>query len=132
MLKRFSCRRSEATRKASFMIRFRRFLLVAFAASSLFACSSARIVRETQTGGTVALRGSRDDAREKAEVLMREKCPAGYTVLEQGEVAYGQQATTTQWNRTTATTQVEDKHEWQIVFQCAGASASAAPFVVRF
>lgn len=132
MLKRFSGRRSEATGKAHFMVRFRCFFLAALAATSLFACSSARIVRETQTGGTVALRGSRDSAREKAEVLMREKCPQGYTVLEQGEVAYGQQATTTQWNRTTATTQVEDKHEWQIVFQCAGAAASAAPLVVRF
>jgi hypothetical protein len=109
-----------------------RFFLAALAATSLFACSSARIVRETQTGGTVALRGSRDGAREKAEALMQAKCPRGYTILEQGEVAYGQQATTTQWNRNTATTQVEDKHEWQIVFQCAGSAAGAAPFVVRF
>lgn len=132
MLKGPSCRRSEATRKASFMIRLRLFFLVAFAATALFACSSARIVRETQTGGTVALRGSRDSAREKAEVLMREKCPSGYAVLEQGEVAYGQRATTTQWNRSTATTQIEDQHEWQIVFQCAGTSATTERIVVTY
>jgi len=112
---------------------FIRLAVVALFASSLFACSSARVVHDTRTGGTVALRGPEDGAREKAAVLMRTKCPQGYSIVEQGEVPYGQTATTTQWGRGVQTTQVDNKHEWQIVFACAGVKeAGTTPFIVRF
>lgn len=109
---------------------------------SLAACSSARIVHDTQTGGTVALRGPRDGAQEKATVLMRDKCPNGHTVVEQREVPYGESS----WSSTSSqnsssrsgggsaftNASTSQKTEWQITFQCRGAQASAAPYVIRF
>lgn len=122
------------------MFRISSFVSVSLLALSLVACSSARIVHDTRTGGTVALRGPNDGAHEKAEALMKRKCPTGYSIVEQGEVPYGESS----WSSSsydsgrrrggsaftqTSTTQ---KTEWQIVFQCRGAQAAAAPYVVRF
>lgn len=122
------------------MVRIARFVSLAVVALSLAACSSARIVHDTRTGGTVALRGPDGGAREKAEVLMNKKCPGGYSVVEQREVPYGE----TGWASThyqqgrhgsglaftqSSTTQTT---EWQIVFQCNGTQAGVAPYVVRF
>lgn len=123
------------------MLRLSSLVCVSLLALSMVACSSARVVHDTRTGGTVALRGPRDDAREKADLLMRDKCPSGFSIVEQGEVPYGESSwSSTSFNGSgrhslgsaftqTSTTQ---KTEWQIVFQCNGAQASAAPYVVRF
>lgn len=117
-------------------------LVLSLGTLSLVACSSARIVHDTQTGGTVALRGPRDGAQEKAEALMREKCPTGYTVIEQAEVPYGEtthsytsyQNPSHRYGTGSAYTSSSSSQntEWQITFQCRGAQASAAPYVVRF
>lgn len=104
---------------------------------SLMACSSARIVRDTASGGTVAMRGPDGSAREKAEKLMVAKCPNGYAVVEQGEVPYGESYTNygsygrpSGFGITTGSS--TQKTEWQIVFQCKNAQASAQPYVIRF
>ena len=122
------------------MVRIARFVSLADAALSLAACSSARIVHDTRTGGTVALRGPDGGAHEKAAALMSRKCPSGYSVVEQGEVPYGE----TTWASTSyqqgrrgsgqAFTQsnTTQQTEWQIVFQCNGTQAGVAPYVVRF
>lgn len=56
--------------------------LVALLASlSAVACGGYRVVSQSPTGGTVALEGQRDSAREKAEEFMGSKCPFGYDVL---------------------------------------------------
>ena len=127
------------------MIALARLLGLSLALSSLAACSSARIVHDTRTGGTVALRGPRGSAQDKAEALMREKCPEGWSVVEQAEVPYGETSQSytsyspppagrrsygsgSAWTSTRTTAETE----WQITFHCEGAQASAAPYVVRF
>lgn len=117
-------------------------LAVALVAVSLAACSSARIVHDTRTGGTVAMRGPDGGAHKKAQALMRHKCPSGYTVIEQGEVPYGEtsqsytsyQSPRGRYSAGSAwtSTNTSQNTEWQITFQCRGAQASAAPLVMRF
>lgn len=121
--------------------RFASFVSVSLLALSMVACSSARVVHDTRTGGTVALRGSRDDAREKAEALMRDKCPNGYGIVEQGEVPYGESSwsqssyhpPTSRYGSGYGVTQTRStvQTEWRITFQCNGAQANAAPHVIR-
>jgi hypothetical protein len=54
-------------------------LLVAL--PTVAACASIRVVSRSESGGTVALEGSPDVAREKAEDYMGSQCPFGYAVL---------------------------------------------------
>lgn len=114
------------------MSHFANTVVLGFIACSALACSSARIVHDTRSGGTVALRGPRDSAREKADVLMQEKCPRGFAIVEQGEVTYGQEATSRQWTPNVQTTQVNDKHEWHIVFVCTDQKTAAMKLVVSY
>jgi hypothetical protein len=48
-------------------------------------CSGYRYVERSGNGGTIALEGSRDRARPKAEKAMEDHCPSGYRVLAEGE-----------------------------------------------
>jgi hypothetical protein len=62
----------------------RSFAVLAFALSAA-ACSSIQVVDHTPQGGTVALEGAHDGAREKAEQYMRAQCPFGYRILDETE-----------------------------------------------
>jgi hypothetical protein len=76
-------------------------------------CGSFRVVREARGGGTVALSGAHDSAREKAERYMREQCPGGFEVVEEGDTA----------------TIVGDQREWRLSYVCAGTSAPRTALV---
>jgi hypothetical protein len=64
---------------------------------------SIHVVEEARTGGTVALHGSEDGAREKAEEHMKARCPGGYEIVEQGEAATP-----------------DGDREWRITYACKG------------
>jgi hypothetical protein len=51
----------------------------------LTGCSSIQVVEHSPQGGTVALEGAHDAAREKAEDYMRAQCPFGYRILDETE-----------------------------------------------
>jgi hypothetical protein len=57
-------------------------------------CATAEMVRESNKGGRVLIHGSKSIAaksgEEKANVLMKQKCPNGFVVVEKGEMSVGQ------------------------------------------
>jgi hypothetical protein len=62
-----------------------RISLIALAAASLFAvvgCGSYQVVSTTPSGGEVMLDGPREDARERAEEYMGERCKFGYEIID--------------------------------------------------
>lgn len=66
---------------------------------------SIHVVEDAKSGGTVALHGPEEKAREKAEEHMKLRCPGGYEVVEQGEAT------------------IEDgSREWRITYACKGAN----------
>jgi hypothetical protein len=83
-------------------MRFTAFVLVV--SSLVTGCAgSIRVVDAAKTGGTVALHGPEEKAREKAEEHMKAQCPGGYEIVEQGEAA------------------TEDgSREWRITYACKG------------
>lgn len=84
-------------------------LLCLVAPSLLAGCGSVRVLSEAQTGGTLALHGAHDAAREKAERYMRERCPDGFEVIEEGDAAGDS----------------DDAREWRIAYRCHGSPAVA-------
>ncbi len=115
--------------------------MIVLAICSLVGCSAARVVRETKTGGEIALLGDREEARQKANAMMAAKCQAGYEVDEEGDVVVGQetQARSDQYSRnrssgwgrpsstTTTSATSRDVTEWRILYHCKGTEAPAAP-----
>lgn len=115
--------------------------LIVLTVCFLAGCSAARVVRETKTGGEIALLGDREGAREKANQIMTNKCRgAGYEVDEEGEVVVGQQTearsdqysnnrSRSSWSRPSSTTTTSatsrDMTEWRILYHCKGAEAPA-------
>jgi hypothetical protein len=117
--------------------------------AGLCGCNSARLVRWDGGTGVVAI--PRNDNswpehnREHAEAVMKEKCPHGYTVVDEQEVVTGQvQHTQVNSNQsgnptlaalhldtvkthTNETTTVEDRKEWRITFRSADAPPSVIP-----
>ena len=84
-----------------------RILLLPVLTLSMFAlggCGSYRVLAEAKSGGTIALKGSEDAAREKAESYMRGHCPAGYEIVEEGDAAI-------------SVTDATDR-EWRIAYVC--------------
>lgn len=75
------------------------FLLASFV---LGGCGSYRVLSEAKSGGTLALEGSHESARSKAEGHMRGHCPAGYEVVEEGD----------------AVSPTETAREWRIAYVC--------------
>ena len=83
-----------------------RFVIPVFALLGLVTgcAGSINVVEDARSGGTVALHGSEDSAREKAEEHMKTRCPGGYEIVEQGEAS------------------TEDgSREWRITYACKGA-----------
>ncbi|MBX3228489.1 MAG: hypothetical protein KIT84_07545 [Labilithrix sp.] len=72
-------------------------------------CGSIRVISEAKTGGTLALRGAHDAAREKAERYMREQCPDGFEVVEEGDTVGD----------------TDDAREWRIAYRCNGSPSVA-------
>ena len=70
---------------------------------------SIQVVEAAKSGGTVALHGSEEGAREKAEEHMKARCPGGFEIVEQGE----------------ATTE-DGSREWRLTYACKG-SPTAGP-----
>lgn len=87
-------------------LRRMRFFIPVFALLSLVTgcAGSIHVVEDAKIGGTVALHGPEDNAREKAEQHMKTRCPGGYEIVEQGE-ANGE----------------DGSHEWRITYVCKGA-----------
>lgn len=71
------------------MIRNSIMLLACGALFLASACGTARVVRQTQTGGEIALEGERQKAMEQAHAQMNAHCQGPYTIVEQGEVVVG-------------------------------------------
>lgn len=86
-----------------------RFALLLFASAAvvLSGCGSYRVLSEAKSGGTVALEGAHDSAREKAEGYMRSQCPNGYEVVEEGE----------------AVSEGGASREWRLSYRCTGSAA---------
>jgi hypothetical protein len=90
-----------------------RACLLGFLIFVVTGCGSFRVVREAHGGGTVALQGSHDAAREKAERYMRDQCgPNGFEVVEEGDTAT-----------------VGEQREWRLSYVCAGTSAPRTALV---
>jgi hypothetical protein len=64
---------------------------------------SIHVVEDAKSGGTVALHGSEDGAREKAEQHMKTRCPGGFEIVEQGEASTD-----------------DGSREWRITYACKG------------
>lgn len=90
-------------------MRFISALLLASFALVTGCAGSIHVVEDARTGGTVALHGSEDGAREKAEEHMKARCPAGYEIVEQGE----------------ATTE-DGSREWRLTYACKGTNGKQA------
>jgi hypothetical protein len=62
---------------------------VAYASGLLLGCSQVRLIRETPDGGVVVLPNNSDQwpsyYRNRAEYLMKKKCPEGYVILSERE-----------------------------------------------
>ena len=86
-----------------------KFVLLGLLLSVVTGCGSIRVVSEAKSGGTLALRGAHDPAREKAERYMREHCPSGYEVVEEGDAAGDS----------------DDAREWRIAYRCNGSPSVA-------
>ena len=103
-----------------------------FATAALAGCSTYRVVRVTPHGGEVALVGSPDGAREKAQGYMAAQCPTGFDILEEGEAVIGEESTaqTTRGHMfgvptKTTTESTTEKREWRIKYQCKDAPAAS-------
>ena len=75
------------------------FAFVSLLAAACTPIGNARIVKETKTGGEIALEGSREIAQQKADLAMNTKCPGGFEVDEAGETTVGQTTNSETQNR---------------------------------
>lgn len=136
------------------------FAFVSLLAVACTPIGNARIVKETKSGGEIALEGSREIAQQKADLAMNAKCPGGFEVDEAGETSVGSTTSSETQNRSSrsgiilgnpsssSTQQVSrELTEWRIKYHCKGTEPEekAAPagevkkegfvqhtFVVRF
>lgn len=119
--------------------------MAALSAAGLCGCTSARYVALEPNGGVVAIPDNSNSwptrNRDKAEALMRQKCPQGYVIEREGEVVVGStDHTETHAARTgdpahdaRLNTQVsqdtthQDRTEWRIWFRAKGAPPEPLP-----
>ena len=105
-----------------------------------FGCANARYVNRTQTGGTLALTGPRDEAYAKARSQMEGHCQGPYTITQEGEVVVGQDQSTYNQQDTnvsrngrnassagTQSTSTRDAVEWRVTYVCGVAAPQAPP-----
>lgn len=98
-------------------------------------CGDYRYVYRNANGGTIALKGDRDSAMEKARSAMKSHCRGPYTITEEGEVIIGQDTVagseTGVTRRNTVVTQegssTRQATEWRVTYQCGYAAPAPAP-----
>jgi hypothetical protein len=90
------------------MLRVMPALFVAAAALVAGCAGTIDVVHEAKNGGTVALHGPEHGAREKAGAHMRERCPDGYEIVEEGEATE------------------DGEREWRITYACKGATGQVS------
>lgn len=71
----------------------RRVLVMAALAAGCVGCASPRLVRVDKDGGVVAIPSNTNVwptyYRDKAEAMLRQKCPGGYEIVREEEVVTG-------------------------------------------
>ncbi len=72
-------------------------VVLAVASLVLGGCGSYRVLAEAKSGGTIALEGSHDSARAKAEGYLRTHCPGGYEVVEEGDAVSAAEGGLREW-----------------------------------
>jgi hypothetical protein len=106
-----------------------------FGAALLAACGSARLVRQDQAGGTLALNGDQGKAMEDAHRKMAAHCgPGNYQIVSQGEEVIGQDTAARadtydqpDGTTTTAGSSTRNATEWRVNYQCGQGAAAAPP-----
>ena len=100
-------------------------LLVVVSLTLASCASSAQLVNETATGGTVLYSYVEEQdvltspGRNDALLLLEEKCPAGYRVAREGEVPRVDQAVDRAWmGQLSRDGQVSRERRWAIQFSC--------------
>lgn len=98
--------------------------LVVFALT-IASCANARIVNETPAGGTVLYTYIEEQdvltsvGRKDALVLLEEKCPAGYRISREGQIAQIDQAVDRAWmGQISRDGQPSREKRWAIQFSC--------------
>ena len=100
------------------------------------ACGGARIVKQTQSGGEIALEGERSEAMKQADKEMLAHCQGPYTIVEQGEVVVGTDTVhsdDTYVDEETGTVVNEggestrDATEWRIQYVCGSSAPPPGP-----
>jgi hypothetical protein len=91
----------------------------------------ARMVRKDQTGGTLTLVGSREDALADARAEMQAHCAGAFEILSEEEVPVGTSSQTRATARGALQTDTRAVHERRITYQCShtGTGAAAQPVV---
>jgi hypothetical protein len=104
-----------------------RYQLVALAVASftIASCANARIVNETPTGGTVLYSYIEEQdvltspGRKDALRLLEEKCPAGYRISREGQIAQIDQSVDKAWmGQVSRDGQTNREKRWAIQFLC--------------
>ena len=112
---------------------------------SLAACGSARLINQTQAGGTFALDGDRGKAMEDAQAQMAAHCgPGNFSIVSQGQAVIGQDTVAqedTQYGQnqsrngrrtrggssTVAQSSTRDATEWRVEYACGAGGGGAPP-----
>lgn len=108
------------------MKKITQLLLLAAISFSIISCApSARIVNETASGGTVIYPYYEEQdvltspARRDALHLLDEKCPTGYRISREGQIAQINQAVDRAWmGQVSRDGQTNRENRWAIQFVC--------------
>ncbi len=100
-------------------------LTLAIASFMIASCASAQIVNETPTGGTVLYFYTEEQevltsaGRKDALRLLDEKCPAGYRISREGQIAQIDQSIDRVWmGQVSRDGQTNREKRWAIQFVC--------------
>ena len=100
-------------------------LFILTVVTGLNGCAMARQVMMEEGGGVVAIPDNIDIHRERAEALMFEHCPNGFTIVREEEVVVGSRTThrhktedTETGEEGVAVSETRDETEWQITYKC--------------
>ncbi len=103
----------------------RQLVVLAVCSFTIAGCTNARIVNETATGGTVLYSYIEEQdvltspGRKDALRLLDEKCPAGYRITREGQVAQIDEAVDNAWmGQVSRDGQPNREKRWAIQFAC--------------
>ena len=118
------------------MLRSSTIIMICGAMLLATACGGARVVRQTQAGGEIALEGpDRQEAMKQAHQAMQAHCQGPYTIVEQGEVVVGTDTVHSDESYVDEDGTVvneggestRDATEWRIKYQCGAAAGPPPP-----